>query len=533
MKENNILSNKLYLYMTEFFAGMSVMAVELGASRLLAPYFSSSQIVWTIIIGTIMIAMALGNIYGGRVSDRDPNPDRLYGRILTAAIWIAFIPVLGKYVILAVSAALIFTVSSNYLIWAAFIACMLVFVFPLFLLGTVTPSLAKYTVDSLDDNGKTVGALGAFNTIGSILGTFLPTFVTIPAVGTSITFLLFAGILLLLALLYFINKRRAGKKSIVSVLLFLVCCVFGVSGSFAFWESDLTYEGESVYNYLQVKEDEDNIILSTNVLFGVQSILKKDGSLTGMYYDYAMAAPLMAGVDRKTQTEALILGMGTGTFATQCSRYFPDMKVEGVEIDSKITMLARKYFRLPEDMKVTTYDGRAFLNAVDHKYDVIMVDAYQDITIPFQMSSVEFFTMVKEHLNEGGVMVVNMNMRGRNEGNINQYLADTISHVFASVYTVDVSGSTNRELFASDAPDILETFQAGAAQVTDQALGAMMNRVEEGLTAYEPGNYLMTDDKAPVELLGMQVIDDLIGDEVEYYRGIYEERGIEGLLEGL
>lgn len=64
-----ILNNKIFLYLTEFFSGMSVMAVELGASRLLAPYFSSSQIVWTIIIGTIMIAMALGNIYGGKSAD--------------------------------------------------------------------------------------------------------------------------------------------------------------------------------------------------------------------------------------------------------------------------------------------------------------------------------------------------------------------------------------------------------------------------------------------------------------------------------
>ena len=134
---------------------MSVMAVELGASRLLAPYFSSSQIVWTIIIGTIMIAMALGNIYGGRSADRNPNPDKLYGRILVAAIWIAAIPVLGKYIILAISALLIFTVSSNFLIIAAFAACMVIFVFPLFLLGTVTPSLAKYSVDSLDDSGRT------------------------------------------------------------------------------------------------------------------------------------------------------------------------------------------------------------------------------------------------------------------------------------------------------------------------------------------------------------------------------------------
>lgn len=92
---------------------------------------------------------------------------------------------------------------------------------------------------------------------------------------------------------------------------------------------------------------------------------------------------------------------------------------------------------------MTTYDGRAYLQAIDEKYDVIMVDAYQDITIPFQMSSVEFFTMVKEHLNENGVMVVNMNMRGNNEGNINQYLSDTIASVFDHIVTVDVDGSTN------------------------------------------------------------------------------------------
>lgn len=103
MKQTVILKNKLFLYLTEFFAGMSVMAVELGASRLLAPYFSSSQIVWTIIIGTIMIAMALGNIYGGRSADKSPNPDRLYTRILIAAIWIALIPVVGKYIVLGIS----------------------------------------------------------------------------------------------------------------------------------------------------------------------------------------------------------------------------------------------------------------------------------------------------------------------------------------------------------------------------------------------------------------------------------------------
>ncbi len=519
--------------MTEFFSGMSVMAVELGASRLLAPYFSSSQIVWTIIIGTIMIAMALGNIYGGRSADKNPNPDKLYGRMLIAAVWIAAIPVLGKYVILGISAVLIFSVNSNFLIWAAFAACMVIFVFPLFLLGTVTPSLVKYTVDSLDDSGRTVGTLGAANTIGSIIGTFVPTFISIPAVGTSITFLIFAGILLVLSLVYFISAKKWSAKIFVSAGLFVVCCILGHNGSFAFWESDLTYEGESIYNYLQVKEDDREVVLSTNVLFGVQSVYMKEEGLTGMYYDYAMLAPYMAGVHEKDSLDVLILGMGTGTYATQCQRYFGNMDIEGVEIDEKITDLAREYFELPSDVKVTTYDGRAYLNAVDGKYDIIMVDAYQDITIPFQMSSIEFFTLVREHLTDDGVMVVNMNMRGQEEGSINDYLADTISNVFSEVCYVDVPGTTNRELFASSNPDMISRMWDNAQSEQNAELIGLVDRAGESLIAYEAGDYLMTDDKAPVELLGMRVIDSLIKDEVSYYKRIYEEQGLDGLLNAL
>ena len=533
VENRGVLKNKIFLYLTEFFAGMSVMAVELGASRLLAPYFSSSQIVWTIIIGTIMIAMALGNIYGGKNADKSPNPDKLYGRILIAAVWIALIPVAGKYIVLGISALLIFTVNNNFLIIAAFCACMVIFVFPLFLLGTVTPSLAKYSVSSLDDSGRTVGTLGAFNTIGSIIGTFVPTFVTIPAVGTSITFLIFAGILIVLSVIYFVSSRVGYKKIIISGVIFVSCCVFGHGDSFAFWQKDLTYEGESIYNYLQVSEDDKQVSLSTNVLFGVQSVYMKDDTLTGLYYDYAMAAPLMVPDKNPDSMEVLILGMGTGTYATQCRKYFGDMNIEGVEIDEKITKLSRKYFALPDDINVTTYDGRAFLNASDRKYDVIMVDAYQDITIPFQMSSVEFFRLVKSHLNENGVMVVNMNMRGNDDGDINQYLADTISSVFGNVYTVEVDNSTNRELFASDNNDMMGVLNDNISGIKDADLRFMMNKVRDNSIAYNAGKLIMTDDNAPVELLGMKVIDKIIRDEVAYYKEIFDENGVQGVIDAL
>ena len=530
MEKKSLLQQKWYLYLTEFFSGVSVMAVELGASRLLAPYFSSSQIVWTIIIGTIMIAMALGNLWGGRTADKNPDPALLYRRILIAAVWIAAIPAVGKYVILGVSGVLVFAVNSRFLVLAAFASCMILFVFPLFLLGTVTPSLVKYAVDSLSDSGRTVGRLGACNTVGSILGTFLPTFVTIPAVGTSVTFLIFSGVLLAIGLAYFISEKKYAVRCIAASVLFVLCALFGHGTSFAFWETGLTYEGESVYNYLQVKEDDRRVTLSTNVLFGVQSVMMKNGGLTGMYYDYALAAPAMSGTNTP---RILILGNGTGTFARQCRTYFPDAAVEGVEIDGKITRLASAYFASPGDVPVAEYDGRAYLHSAEGVYDVIMVDAYQDITIPFQMSTREFFTQVRSHLSENGVMVVNMNMHADGADSINAWLSDTIASVFPYVATVDVPQNTNKELFASCSGEPARLLQSGLSSVTDAHLQSLLGAAQKNLAAYAPGDHLLTDDKAPVEVLGMRMIDGLIEEELQQYRNIYAEKGLSGLLSEL
>ncbi len=513
-----ILKNRAYLYATEFFAGMSVMAVELGASRLLAPYFSSSQIVWTIIIGTIMIALALGNVFGGRWADKDSNPARLYRRIILAAIWIALIPVLGKYLIAAIAGALVITIDTNLLIWAAFFSCMAIFVFPLFLLGTVTPSLVKYATDSLEHNARVVGNLNAFNTIGSIIGTFLPTFVTIPAVGTAITFLIFSGILFLIGLAYFISSGGQKFLCAVAAVVFLLASILGNGNSFAFWREDLTYEGESIYNYLQVQDNARATILSTNVLFGVQSIRMKNNSLTGMYYDYALAAPILA-----EGKDILILGMGTGTFAQACKKYFPAANITGVEIDEKITALAHEYFDLDKNIPVVTYDGRAYLAADKNFYDVIMVDAYQDITIPFQMSSIEFFNLVKAHLKAGGVMVVNMNMRANGAGNINACLIDTISEVFPAVRIVDAGN--NRELFAGFDENIFDNLSGKANLLRDENLSALMKNVAQNWQIPNRGGNILTDDKAPVEMLGMKAIDEIIQRELKIYR----ENGIRGL----
>ncbi len=529
-----ILKSKVFLYVTEFFSGMAVMAAELGAQRLLAPYFSSSQIVWTIIIGTIMIALALGAVFGGRWADKDPNPDKLYMRILIAAVWIALVPLVGKYIVMLISGALIVSVSTNFLVIAAFISCMVIFVPPLFLLGTVTPGLNKFATTSLSDNASVVGRLSACNTIGSILGTFLPTFVTIPAVGTFITFLIFSGLLLALPIIYFLSSQVHRVACAVSVVVFAASALFSPMTGFAFWmdRKTLAYEGESMYNYLQVQNLADRTILSTNVLFGVQSVTMKTDGLTGMYYDTALAAPALA----EHADSALILGMGTGTYARQLRKYSPQTKITGVEIDDRITKLAGEYFEEPQDISVATYDGRAWLAASHEKFDVIMVDAYQDITIPFQMSSKEFFTLVYDHLADGGVMVVNMNMISDGRGSINEALTDTIASVFGArnMVTADVPRTTNRELFAKRMGDGARSIEASIRRMDegdstlDRAVQIVDPTFRDITVSAVPT--VLTDDKAPVEVLGMRAIDGIIAEQAEPYRRILREEGIGGLL---
>ncbi|MBQ4312013.1 MAG: spermidine synthase, partial [Oscillospiraceae bacterium] len=115
---------------------------------------------------------------------------------------------------------------------------------------------------------------------------------------------------------------------------------------------------------------------------------------------------------------------------------------------------------------------------------------------------------------------------------INAYLGDTIAEVFGNIYTVDVKGSTNRELFASDDPDMLDRFSENITKLTDNGLRSLMEHVEDELTEYHSSGLVLTDDKAPVELLGMRVIDGMISSELDYYKKRFAEDGIAGLIGG-
>ena len=228
----------------------------------------------------------------------------------------------------------------------------------------------------------------------------------------------------------------------------------------------------------------------------------------------------------------IVIGLSDTYFKLQFSgtRYFPGASVQGAEIDKKIADIATDYFGLPGSVTVAVEDGRAYLAASKEKFDVIMVDAYQDITIPFQLSSVEFFNEVQAHLKPNGVMVVNLNMTSAENGSINEYLCDTMASVFQHTVTAPVKGNTNTEVFCTNADDWEETFLRSITKLKDSDYADMMRTVYSKLTPYEGGSCILTDDKAPVEVLGMRVLDELIGDELNYYKDELRTGGLSALI---
>ena len=542
MEEKKLfIHSKVYYFITEAFVGIALMGIEMSASRLISTYFSSSQIIWTFIIGVIMISMAIGNYWGGRQADKKPSYLRLYIELLFAGSYTILIPFVGRYVIAGITALFALFVAKNLVIWASLFSCIILFVPPLLFLGKVTPSLVKYTMGE-KASGKIIGTLEALNTVGSIVGTFLPTFLTIPFIGTSKSFILFGLMLALLGLIFiitsFIETKMKGEKlrvkpsilSIVFSLLMVLGVVLSYNAKFVFWEEPtLIKEDESMYNYLKVDKDGKEYLFSTNVLFGVQSAINEDDSLTGMYYDYLLISPYLV----KENPKILILGNGTGTYATLLMNYLNlDCDITAVEIDQKIIDLSYEYFHMSKDINIICDDGRNFLSRTKEKYDIILVDAYSSISAPFQMTTVEFFTMVKEHLTENGLMMMNINMVAESKDSINQALCDTVCAVYDKVYTLRVPYGSGIETYSFNGDiDLMERLDS--IHTDDEDLNKVFFRLKNGLIVHEDTGIRLYDDTANVEIRSIKALDELVNSELAYYRQIFHDKGLKGLMDEL
>src|ERR1043165_6704141 len=176
-----------YLFFTVFISGMTTLAAELAASRLIGNVFGTSNIVWASIIGLILIYLTLGYFLGGKWADANPTPAALYRILAWGAFTLGLVPYIAGPVLRYAATAFEFLQVG--ILGASFIAVLILFSVPITLLGTISPFAIRLSVDDPSHAGRISGQIYAISTLGSFIGTFLPTLVTIPAIGTTKTFL--------------------------------------------------------------------------------------------------------------------------------------------------------------------------------------------------------------------------------------------------------------------------------------------------------------------------------------------------------
>ncbi len=476
-----------YLYLLSFCSGMSIMAVELSASRLVAPVFGTSTYVWTNIIGVIMIALSIGYVVGGRLADRRPGLGLLLKLLLGACGWLLALPFLGVPLLRALAGALTGLQSSfSFVFVGSLVGILLLFAPPIVLLGMTSPFLIR-ALARQGEVGAAAGRIFGLSTVGSVLGTFLPVLVFIPTIGTARTILIFAGLLAVVAAL---GLRPRGAV----VAGALLAGALALPAPAARSTPGRVWAGDSAYQFIEVFDRGTMRYLAYNDALGAQTAVNRTGPLTGLYYDYYALLPMLL---EKPARSALVLGLGGGVIASQYAYFHPDVQVDGVEIDPAVIRVAREYFGLSPATRVHDQDGRIFAARATTKYDVIVVDAYtQQIYVPFHMATKEFFGQVRGCLDEGGLVAMNVSA-ARDDAPLLTHICATLQTVFPHVYRFRVPASNDYVVVA--APRAL-TF-ALPAETYGMDMGPLAAQINQGFheVAPLPGVRPLTDDWAPVE----------------------------------
>ena len=511
-----------------FVVGAGSLGAEIAAARLLAPYFGDSTIIWANTIGVCLIALAVGHWLGGRFADRHPHIQGLKVLVLIAAGLLSIVPLVsGPFLDLAITA---FDKIEAGAFVGSLLGMLVLIALPLVLIGAATPWATKLAVTDLERTGETVGRLGAIGTGGSLVGTFAASLVLIPFVGSQRTFIVLALLMALVA-----AWRMPARAWVVPAVVALLLLIPPGTTKPAEDGDTVVDEAETLYQYARVVQHpvQDGVVrsgpapverrLELNEGQAIHSIWRADTVLTDNYWDAFQVLPFAVdasgggtpGVSGTggsatpagaTPRTIAMLGNAGGTVARASLKLFPDVRFDGVEIDSKVSEMGRKWLGMPKDdprLRIFTQDARPFLRSGglgdgDGRYDLIGVDAYRQPYIPFYLTTREFFREVRDRLTARGSVIVNV---GHPEGDdaLEKALSSTMRTDFPHIARYAMT-PTNTLVIASTA-DISADRLRAAVTTMPAELRETAERAADDLQPGLGGGPVYTDDKAPVEWL--------------------------------
>jgi predicted membrane-bound spermidine synthase len=514
-----------YLYLGVFFAGCASLAVEMSASRLLGNYYGSSNLVWAIIIGLILIYLSVGYTIGGKWADRSPEFGTFFTILAWASLLIGLVPLAARPILRTASQA--FDNMQVGVMVGAFISVLALFSLPVTLLGTASPFAVRLALQEKENAGKVAGKIYTLSTLGSFLGTFLPVLLLIPAIGTYRTFVAISAGLMLVT--FFCLAMTAGFKPVLKLawmpLVLALATFIGLRG-FDKQAEGIIYEGESAYNYIQVQEINDYRMLRLNEGQGIHSIYHPTRDNFNGSWEQVLVAPYFntAPISPEEISEIALLGLAAGTSAREAYQVYPQAAIDGFEIDPEIVSVGYDLFHMDvPSLNVYIEDARWGLSHTDARYDIISIDAYKPPYIPWHLTTQEFFQQTYDHLSDNGALVINV-ARILDNRRLVDSLYTTIHAVYPSVYIVDIPDTLNSMIFATRQPtqadNLIDNYIALSENSDTPSL--LLSTLETAVLNIQPeplDGTLFTDDKAPVEwITNAMIMDVFSSNQIEAFQ---------------
>jgi spermidine synthase len=164
------------------------------------------------------------------------------------------------------------------------------------------------------------------------------------------------------------------------------------------------------------------------------------------------------------------------------------------------------------NLHVIVGDGRYALNQLDEKYTMIGIDAYRVPYVPWHLTTVEFFREVKSHLADDGVLTINVG-RTSTDRRLIEAITRTLLDVFPSVHTIDVPNAYNTILVATCRPTTPQNLRDNLAALLPDAHPVLRQVLQDAVASLQPtvaSNLLLTDDRAPVEMIVDSMVIDFL-----------------------
>jgi MFS family permease len=537
-----------FLLVTVFLSGAAVMVVEMTTARVLQPWFGSTVPVWTNIIAVVLAALAAGYAIGGRLADKKPSATLLYGVLAAGGLLVMAsaplaTPVCRWLLPIDVDYENITSLDQK----GSLAATLILFAPATLLLGIVSPLAIRLLSEA--GVGRAAGRVFAVSTVGSIVGTYLPTLWLVPQFGSRMTLLVASAMLIVpaaLGLVFFAGWRGAPLA---------VVAVVGLAGTRALADTRpnrgepplggggravVRAEVESPYQYLTVRDDTYpdeppttiRMLTINEGVFTYHSLEVVGRVLTGWkYYDDYALLPLLVDVPKGEKLRGAIVGLACGVTARQWKHFWGDaydLAVDGAEIDPAVIELGRTNFHLPPAsetwLRTFTTDGRRMLesNAASQGYHMLVVDAFShEYYIPFHLGTREFFELCKRRLLPGGVFAMNVYAYRADSSNL-AAIENTLATVFGSCQRVKQRWGGNFLLLARNAAepaDLTRLFPAPVAARfgAREGLGEWKELLRQAtwipehttVVRPDPAKFVLTDDHCPLENMTDRFVEDL------------------------